>query len=125
LTVTVRERLERGPWRPMQALAVAVILFCSGCGPIQVASAIGDAEEAIEAAISADAHRYARYEYWMAVHHLDKAKRVDGRAEYWAAEAFAAGAVEYATDAIEAAGQEKMHQQVLQERLKARQGDGR
>ena len=123
--MTVRERLERTTGRSLVCVAAVGIMLCSGCGPIQVSAAVGDAEEAIEEAITADAHRYARYEYWMALLHLDKAKRVDGRAEYSAAELFAARAAEYATDAVEVAGQEKMRQQVMQERLKARQGDGR
>ena len=123
--MTVRERLERGPWRSLVALAAAVVLLCSACGPIQVASAVGAAEDAIEEAVAADAQRYARYEYWMAVLYLDKAKRVDGRAEYSAAELFAMRSAEFATDAVEVAGQERMRQQVLQERLKSSQGGGR
>ena len=121
MTVAVRERLERS----LVALVTACVLLCSACGPIQVSAAVGDAEEAIEAAIAAEAPRYARYEYWMAVLHLDKAKRVDGRAEYTAAELFASQAMEFATDAVEVAGQERMRQQVLQQRLKARQGGTR
>jgi len=101
-------------------MAALAIVACVGCGPIQVASAVGDAEEAIEAAQTVEAQRHARYEYWMAILYLDKAKRVDGRAEYTAATDFAAEAVKFAGAAVEEAGKAKMREQVMQQRLDQR-----
>ena len=104
----------------LMTLIVSLVLLVSACGPIQVATAVGDAEEAIEAAQRADAERHARYEYWMAILFLDKAKRVDGRAEYEAATEMAIESMNFAKAAVDAAGKEKMRQQVMQQRLKAR-----
>ena len=81
---------------------------------------MGDAEEAIEAALIADAQINARYEYWMAVLYLEKAKRIDGRAEYEAASELAAESLNFAKAAVEQAAKEKKRQDLLQERLKAR-----
>ena len=92
----------------------------SACGPIQVASAVGDAEEAIENAVKAEADRHARYEYWMALLFLEKAKRVDGRAEYEAASELATQSMNFAKAAVDVAEKEKIRQQVMQQRLKAR-----
>ncbi|MGB0590782.1 MAG: hypothetical protein ACPGU1_13970 [Myxococcota bacterium] len=102
------------------AFALTALLCLAACGPIQVASAVGDAEDAIELAQQADAQINARYEYWMAVLYLDKAKRIDGRAEYQAASEMANEAMAFAKAAVEQAEKEKMRQQVLQQRLKAR-----
>lgn len=101
-------------------LVIAGLFAFSACGPIQVSSAVGDAEEAIEAALIADAQINARYEYWMAVLYLEKAKRVDGRAEYEAASELAVESLNYAKAAVEQAAKEKKRQELLQERLKAR-----
>lgn len=117
---TVRDGLERRKLQRMIALALAALLCLAACGPIQVASAVGDAEDAIEQAQQADAQINARYEYWMAVLYLDKAKRIDGRAEYQAASEMANEAMAFAKAAVEQAEKEKMRQQVLQQRLKAR-----
>ena len=99
---------------------LAAVLCLTACGPIQVAASVGDAEDAIEQALQADAQINARYEYWMAVLYLDKAKRIDGRAEYQAASELANEAMAFAKAAVEQAAKEKMRQQVLQQRLKAR-----
>ena len=117
---TVREGLKRGMLRRAGALLLALMLCLTACGPIQVASAVGDAQDAIDAALLADAQINARYEYWMAVLYLEKAKRIDGRAEYQAASELANEAMAYAKAAVEQSGKEKMRQQVLQQRLKAR-----
>jgi hypothetical protein len=117
---TVRDGLKRSKWQRMVALALTGMLCLAACGPIQVASAVGDAEDAIEAALTADAQINAQYEYWMAVLYLDKAKRVDGRAEYEAASDLANEALAFAKAAVEQSAKEKMRQQVLQQRLKAR-----
>ena len=117
---TVRDGLERRKLQRIIALALTVLLCLAACGPIQVASAVGDAEDAIEQAQQADAQINARYEYWMAVLYLDKAKRIDGRAEYQAASEMANEAMAFAKAAVEQAEKEKMRQQVLQQRLKAR-----
>lgn len=106
-------------------MIVALTLLAGACGPIQVSSAVGDVEEALEAAQAVEAQRYARYEYWMAILFLDKAKRIDGRAEYEAAADLANEALKFAKEAVEVAGKEKMRQQVLQQRLKARSKDPR
>ncbi len=120
MTRTVVRRLFGGSQRCLTMVIIVGALAWTGCGPIQAMSAVGDAEEAIEAAQVAEAHQYARYEYWMAILYLDKAKRVDGRAEYAAAESFAEESAKYAAEAVEAAGKEKMRQQVMQQRLDAR-----
>ena len=104
----------------LKVLITSAVVLVSACGPIQVATAVGDAEEAIEMAQKADAERHARYEYWMAILFLEKAKRVDGRAEYEAASQMAMESMNFAKAAVEAAGKEKMRQQVMQQRLKAR-----
>lgn len=116
----VRSGLERRKWPRLGAFALVGLLLFSACGPIQVSSAVGDAEEAIEAALIADAQINARYEYWMAVLYLDKAKRVDGRAEYEAASDLANQSLSFAKAAVEQAAKEKKRQELLQERLKAR-----
>lgn len=125
MTETVRERIGASPWTRVVALAVAGLMFCGACGPIQVASAVGDAEEAIAAAQDVEAERYARYEYWMAMFYLEKAKRIDGRAEYMAATSFAAEAARFAAEAVEVSGKEKIRQQVMQQRLQKRRQDNR
>lgn len=125
LTQTLGKRLMRGSRGLLVCVAIAASLVGSGCGPIQAMSAVGDAEEALEAAEIAEAHRYARYEYWMAIFYLDKAKRVDGRAEYSAAEAFAEASAKFAAVAVDAAGKEKLRQLVMQQRMRARTGKDR
>ena len=102
------------------AIVLAFSFMVSACGPIQVASAVGDAEDAIEAALAAEAQINARYEYWMSVLYLEKAKRVDGRAEYEAASEFATASLNFAKAAVEEAAKEKKRQQLLQERMRAR-----
>jgi hypothetical protein len=117
---TVRDGLERRKYQRIIALMLAAVLCLTACGPIQVAASVGDAEDAIEQALQADAQINARYEYWMAVLYLDKAKRIDGRAEYQAASELANEAMAFAKAAVEQAAKEKLRQQVLQQRLKAR-----
>lgn len=89
-----------------------------GCGPISSASAIGDAEEALEAAKQARAHRLVPYDYWMAVLYLEKAKLTDGYSEFEASESFAEQATAFALAAEAGATEEKLRQQILQERLR-------
>lgn len=125
MTATVRERIGTSLWKRFVSVTVVGVVIFSGCGPIQVASAVGDAEEAIAAAQDVDAERYAQYEYWMAILYLEKAKRVDGRAEYMAATSFAAEAVDFATAAVEVSGKEKIRQQVMQQRLEKRRKESR
>ena len=125
MTQTVGERLDRGLSERLWAVVVAAVLCVAACGPIQASSTVGDAEEAIEAAQEAEALQYAQYEYWMAIFYLDKAKRVEGRAEYSAAENFAEESAKFAAAAVEVAAKEKMRQQVMQQRLKSRRKGAR
>ncbi len=120
VTRTVGERPVRGLFGRLVVVMLAVALSGSACGPLQSASTIGDAEEAIDAAQEAEATQYAIYEYWMAILYLEKAKRVEGRAEYAAAESFAAEAARFAAEAVEVAGKQKMRDQVMQQRHKRR-----
>jgi len=117
-----RERHAKGIFRCFQVCCAFLLSVVIGCGSIQASSAVGDAEDAIEAAEREEVARFAQYEYWMAVFYLDKAKRVDGRADFHAAETFAAEATRYATSAVEVAAKERRRQDEIQKRLKHRQG---
>ena len=60
------------------SLALAML----GCGPIQSTSLIMDADAQLEAARTADAPKYAPYEYTLADAYLHKAREEAGYAEY-------------------------------------------
>ena len=106
------------------ALSLLFALSLLACGPIAASSAIGVAEEAIGAAEDAEAPRLAPYDYWLARSYLRKAKLTDGYAEFEASEGFAEQALEAANKAVEAARDNALRQQVLQERIKVRNEGG-
>ena len=64
------------------ALGTALALATLGCGPIQSTSLIMDADAQLEAARTADAPKYAPYEYTLADAYLHKAREEAGYAEY-------------------------------------------
>ncbi len=107
------------------AFLFVLVTLAVGCGPIAASSAIGDAEDAIEAAKLARAHRLAPYPYWMAVFYLEKAKTTDGYSEFSGSESFAEQATAFAVSAESEAREEQLRQQILQERLRGGAGGAR
>ena len=80
-------------------LALALL----GCGPIQSTSLIMDADAQLEAARTADAPKYAPYEYTLADAYLHKAREEAGYADYEVSIDFAQKALDNAKKAKELA----------------------
>lgn len=99
-----------------------VVCTVPGCGPIAASSAVGEAEETLEAARLARAHRLAPYTYWLSVSYLNKAKLLEGYSEFEQAEDYAELSKEFAAQAGEEAKEEALRQNVLQERIRANRG---
>ncbi len=100
----------------------AVAAGTSGCGAVWASQAVGEASTALQRARLAKAHRLAPYEYWLASAYVDKAKRTEGYSEFDAAERFAKEAKVLAEKAVDQAAQEERRQELLQQRLKLRDG---
>lgn len=66
-------------------LGSGLLLGLFGCGPITATTAIADATVAVEAAGSAEAEKYALYEYTSAVEYLRKAREEEGYSDFQAA----------------------------------------
>ena len=111
-------------WR----LMVLGILSSSGvmvaCGPIVANTAIDEAFDGIEASRVSRASRLAPYEYTLASAYFDKAKLVEGHADYDGAVRFAGQALEYAVASIEAAKENKRKREILEERLRGKKTEG-
>lgn len=105
--------------RPVVLLALLAGL-AAGCGPVAATQAIGAAEEALAAAETERAQRLAPYPYWMARSYLGKAKLTEGYSEFVAAERFALQAADYAKRASDEAREQKMRQEILDQRLRRR-----
>lgn len=88
-------------------LAIFIGLWVTACGPVQAVNTVDSAIEAVDAAETAEAEKWATYEYWLAVRYLEKARRIVGYAQYEAAETFAKEAVDYATLAVKKSGEAK------------------
>jgi hypothetical protein len=80
-------------------LAVLALAALAACGPNLSTAALIDADVELEAARAAGAAKSSTYEYATAEAYLHKAREVDGRAEYQAAERFARKAQRLASEA--------------------------
>jgi hypothetical protein len=83
----------------------------SGCGHVAYAIEVNSATSRIEEARQLGAEKYAPYEYYMALEHLEKARTEAAEADYGdaanlseAAEGYAAKAVTMAREAHRGAG---------------------
>jgi hypothetical protein len=86
------------------ALGLAVLgLLALGCGNTLYALQMSAASSRIEEARELGAEKYAPYEYWFAVQHLDKAQTEASEADYSDAIKLAEIGEEYADKAIQLA----------------------
>jgi Domain of unknown function (DUF4398) len=85
----------------MRRLPVLLVLLgaLSACGPVQSTAYLLDADVALEAARTADAEKYAPYEYTAARLYLLKAREEVGYSDYDVALDFARKASKYANEA--------------------------
>jgi hypothetical protein len=81
------------------ASCVVALWALSGCGPVQTTAYLIDAEVQIEAARTAQAERYAPYEWTSANLYYRKSKEEIGYSEYEQAVDFAQKAQKFATAA--------------------------
>ena len=93
------------PRAPRLLLALLVSLVgasaLSGCGPLRSTAYILDAEVQIEAARTAQAERYAPYQFTLAQLYLKKAREVVGYSDYEVGVGFAERASDQARKAKE------------------------
>ena len=88
----------------MRLLTAAILLVAApGCAPMGVASAIDEAERALDAATRAGAEARAAYPWWSARAYLDLARTADGHADFEGAATFAHRARTFAVEARRAA----------------------
>ncbi len=80
-------------------LATLAVLALVGCGPVRTTAALMDAEVALEAARAAGAPQSAPYEYTAAEAYLQKAREVEGYAQYATATRYAARARDLGNEA--------------------------
>jgi len=81
-----------------------VLGFLAGCGPVQYLGTVTQtASSAVAAARSANAEKYAPYEYTSAVEYLHKAREEEGYADHEAAVKFGRLATQFASKAKEIA----------------------
>jgi uncharacterized protein DUF4398 len=90
--------------------SAAVVLLVGACGPVQYIGTVSQsASSAVAAAKSANAEKYAPYEYTAACEYLHKAREEEGYADHQAAVRFGHKATELADKAkkiaLEKAGQ--------------------
>jgi hypothetical protein len=80
-------------------LALPALAVLAGCGPIQTTAALIDADVAVESARAAGAPQTSPYEFNAAEAYLEKAREVNGRAQYETAARFAGKARDLAKEA--------------------------
>jgi hypothetical protein len=93
----------------LMRFATVLVLAAAGCGPVQYISTVTKtAASEVAGARSANAEKYAPYEYTAAVEYLHKAREEEGYADHQAAVRFGRLAAEHAAKAkkiaIESAG---------------------
>lgn len=84
-------------------LALAGALALTGCGPLRSTSLLLDADVQLEAARTADAAKFAPYEFTLAGAYLEKAREEQGYADYDVCIDFAEKALSHAKTAKEKA----------------------
>ena len=88
--------------QPMKGTWLLALLLClCACGPVQSTAYLLDAEVQLEAARTAQAERYAPYEWTSANLYYRKAKEEVGYSDYEQAVDFAQKAKGFATSALE------------------------
>lgn len=95
--------LERSRCFPVAAVAALGLLVGAACGPVQSTAFQLDAETMLEAARTAQADRYAPYEWTAARLYLAKSREEVGYSEYETAVDYARKAVDFATKARDGA----------------------
>jgi hypothetical protein len=92
-------------WRKVAQLGILALLGVglSGCAGLIYAIDASAAESSLETARTLEAEKYAPYEYYYALAHLEKASEEAASADYQDAIRFATTAEEYADKAIERA----------------------
>jgi hypothetical protein len=88
-----------------QSLLCILAMACTvgACGPIQSTAYLIDADVQLEAARTANAEKYAPYEWTSANLYLHQARQLSGYADYGTAVDFAAKAAKFASEAKEKA----------------------
>lgn len=104
-------------------LLLMLPLLLGGCAA-KAAYTLMNAQQAVDAAVSAGAETKVPYEYTLAYEYLQKAKEENGYSEYQAVEKLSASAIEYANAAAEKARQmvdENPDESVVPEELERRE----